>query len=372
MTWRKNLSQVVSLIDFPYGYTVTIWASGAIAVTHFGNLALVTIFLFLLGAVTGYLTLAAITYRLVGPALPGRAPTVALLNGMAVIAASAASLVCTLITWPPIGYFAASFVATTTYALSLTALINLAGRRQAPTAAEADDKESNPASSEPLEAAVTSHTDPQVLKQMLEAQLCLLDCCIEQREATVMFVDIRGYTALSEALAPRQIKPLLDRYYTLVTGIVQKQGGAVFKFLGDGVLVVFASAVSGDTTDANAAVAAAQELLQTAVKSPNGSGWPAISIGLGLERGPVAIGNIGSISLMDYTVVGDTVNVASRLAGLAGGGQVLMGPGLISVLPPLPVQALPAIQLKGKRHPLTVYIFTDRWSGPEPARKEPP
>lgn len=358
MMWRKDLSQVVSLIDLPYGYSVTIWAAGAIAITHFESLTLLTIFLFLLGAVAAYLTLAITTYRLVETTPLGLTPAVALLNGVAIVAASVTSLVCTLITWAPFGYFVASFVATTTYALSLTTLIRLAGHQQAPTAAGAAEAPAAvpPA---PLEAAVTHHVDPQVLKQMLEAQLCLLDCCIEQREATVMFVDIRGYTALSERLAPRQIKPILDDYYALVTRVVQAHGGAVFKFLGDGVLVIFASPAQGDTKDAGAAIAAVRNLLQAVTFLPNGSGEVTLTLGAGLERGLVAVGNIGSNDLMDYTVVGDTVNVASRLAGLAKGGQVLLGSGVVAALPHLPVQALPPVQLKGKREAQTVYALTD-------------
>ncbi|MFQ5616692.1 MAG: adenylate/guanylate cyclase domain-containing protein, partial [Anaerolineales bacterium] len=76
------------------------------------------------------------------------------------------------------------------------------------------------------------------------------------------------------------------------------------------------------------------------------------------------VGNIGSEKVMDYTVVGDTVNVASRLAGLAGGGQVLLGSGLVSALPHLPVQTLPPVQLKGKREAQTVYTLANNRNPP--------
>ncbi|HEV8325070.1 MAG TPA: adenylate/guanylate cyclase domain-containing protein [Myxococcota bacterium] len=139
-----------------------------------------------------------------------------------------------------------------------------------------------------------------------------------QREVTVLFSDIRGFTAIAETLAPRDVLALLDEYFGHMAQVVKGRDGMVNKFLGDGLLAVWG--VPDRTTDhAERAVRAALDM-RTALAELNcarvARGEPAIEIGIGLHTGTVAAGMLGGADQGEYTVIGDAVNVASRIEGL--------------------------------------------------------
>jgi adenylate cyclase len=129
-----------------------------------------------------------------------------------------------------------------------------------------------------------------------------------------MFVDIRGFTAAASIRTPQQVVDRLDTAFAVLVDIVDRNGGIVNKFLGDGFLALF-GAPFDDPNAAERAVAAAREMLAAIEEQNAGSDWP-LRIGIGLHLGNVVAGNVGSPRRKEYTVIGDTVNLASRIETL--------------------------------------------------------
>ncbi|HWB20789.1 MAG TPA: adenylate/guanylate cyclase domain-containing protein [Phycisphaerales bacterium] len=140
----------------------------------------------------------------------------------------------------------------------------------------------------------------------------------ELREVTVLFSDIRGFTSMAERLEPIAVVGLLNAYHTAMSDIVFQHGGTLDKFIGDGLMAYFGAPVS-QPDHASRAVACAlamQERLAEMNVVRQSQGLPALRIGIGLHSGPVVLGDIGSPQQHDCTIVGDTVNVASRMEQL--------------------------------------------------------
>jgi adenylate cyclase len=144
-------------------------------------------------------------------------------------------------------------------------------------------------------------------------------------EATVLFVDIRGFTSLSEGKPPEWIVDLLNEYFTRVTEVVNKNNGHVNKFAGDGAVAVFGAPLPHPQHALNAVNAALG--IQEEMKKLNGEKRMEgilLEVGVGINSGEMVAGSIGSEERREYTVIGDSVNVSSRLTSLAEGGQILM------------------------------------------------
>ena len=144
-------------------------------------------------------------------------------------------------------------------------------------------------------------------------------------EATVLFVDIRGFTTLSEDKEPESIVELLNDYFTRVTDIVIKHGGHINKFLGDEAMAIFGTPVP-NPQHADAAVRAALDIQEEIVRFDREKKMKdvTIQVGVGVNSGVMVAGNLGSEKRMEYTVIGDNVNVASRLTSLAKSGEILI------------------------------------------------
>ena len=139
----------------------------------------------------------------------------------------------------------------------------------------------------------------------------------ETRELTIYFSDLEGFTALSEGLAPDALVELLNAYLTVITEVIEAQGGFVDKYIGDAIVAVF-GAPHRDPDHAAHAVAAAlagQRALAALNARHAASGRPPLRQRIGLNTGPVVVGNIGSQRRFNYTVTGDAVNLAARLEG---------------------------------------------------------
>ena len=134
---------------------------------------------------------------------------------------------------------------------------------------------------------------------------------------TVLFSDIRGFTSLSETMSAQQVSELLNEYFSEMEPIVSKYNGIINKFIGDAVMAVFGEPIQDENHPINA-VRCGMEMLRKVDeldKKWQEEGKPSIQIGVGINTGEVFIGNIGSEKRMEYTVIGDTVNLASRLEG---------------------------------------------------------
>ena len=140
----------------------------------------------------------------------------------------------------------------------------------------------------------------------------------EEREVTVLFSDIRGFTSLSETVTATELVSVFNRYFTLITNEVFKNQGVLDKYIGDAIMA-FWGAPMADPLQADHALATAFGMIER-LKEFNEElvreGKPTIDIGVGLYTGPAVVGNIGAESRFDYTVIGDTVNTASRLEGV--------------------------------------------------------
>lgn len=146
------------------------------------------------------------------------------------------------------------------------------------------------------------------------------------QKVSVMFTDIRGFTQFSERTEPHRVVEILNEYFTRVTDVILDHGGMIDKYIGDAVMAVFGVPIS-KRNDAENAVQSAiqiQRLIAEMNRDAARRGRPDLAVGIGINTGVVTAGNIGSPSRLDYTVVGDAVNIASRLMANAEGGQILI------------------------------------------------
>ena len=176
-----------------------------------------------------------------------------------------------------------------------------------------------------------------------------------RNEATVVFVDIRGFTAYSEVKEPEQIVDVLNEYFEVATQAIRDHGGYVDKFICDSVLGVFVFPVFHENHPERA-VRAAIKMLQLFQKERPGKSDLFKAVGIGINTGVVVSGNIGSQDKMEYTVIGDTVNVASRLNGLAGPGEIIISKSVWCAVEKLfRIEALPPRTIKGRAEPIEIY-----------------
>jgi adenylate cyclase len=175
----------------------------------------------------------------------------------------------------------------------------------------------------------------------------------ERCRATMLFCDIRGYTAFAESHEPDLVVEVLNFYFQHLTGIVKEYQGDIDKFVGDQILAVF----TGEAAEANAVRCA---LAMQAKMGELGADRPSwhLAVGIGISTGEVVRGAMGSLDRMDYTVLGDAVNLAARLCARAERGQVLVSRSTYDAVAGaagLFIEPLAPIQVKGKRDPVMVY-----------------
>jgi adenylate cyclase len=177
-------------------------------------------------------------------------------------------------------------------------------------------------------------------------------------EATILFADIRGFTAYAENRDPKAVVAMLNTYFEIATRAILDYGGYVDKFIGDCVLGVFGVPVLRKD-HVERAVRASLELMRQLQQQTNHDNPFLSSVGIGIHTGHIVSGNIGSQSKMEYTVIGDTVNLASRLSGLAAPGEILVTGEVYQHLGQL-ITAAPAgsRDIKGKTAPVKTYRIT--------------
>jgi adenylate cyclase len=180
-------------------------------------------------------------------------------------------------------------------------------------------------------------------------------------KVSVLFADIRGFTPLSEALPPERIVEILNEYFTRVTEVIFEHGGTLDKYLGDGLMALFGAPVSKGNDSVNAVRAALgiQQLMTELNQEGTNRGWPDLRVGIGVNTGVVTAGNIGSPKRIDYTVIGDAVNVSSRLCSNAHPGQILISETTAAEIDGIfQLNSLEPLQLKGKSRPFPVFSVT--------------
>jgi class 3 adenylate cyclase len=189
------------------------------------------------------------------------------------------------------------------------------------------------------------------------AELYLPQTSAGSREISVLFADLQGFTAFSEMHQPDEVGRMLNEYFAVaVPAVTSPYGGDVDRIIGDALMVTFNK--RGDQPDhaeraAGAGLALQMETSRVAEQHP---GWPRFRVGI--NSGQVSVSLLGAAGGRTHTIVGDTVNIASRIEGQAPPGAVAIGPDTKALLPEAVTTRLGRLELKGKQEPLEVHLLT--------------
>jgi adenylate cyclase len=181
----------------------------------------------------------------------------------------------------------------------------------------------------------------------------------ESREMSVLFSDVRGFTTLSEGFSPRELTRLMNDVLTPLTDVIQQKRGTLDKYMGDAIMA-FWGAPLFDPNHAPRAVEAALQMVECTKRLAAdfaSRGWPEIHIGVGISSGLMNVGNMGSQYRMAYTVLGDTVNLGSRLESLTSryGVDIIVSGATAKLCPDLAFRELDLVKVKGKNAPVAIY-----------------
>ena len=197
---------------------------------------------------------------------------------------------------------------------------------------------------------------PEIAEELMSKEIELGG---EECEVTVLFTDIRGFTSLCEGKSPRQILTLLNEYFTALTGVIEVNGGVVDKYIGDAVMALFGAPVRhADAASRAVRTAMGMEAaLATVNREYAARGASPIHIGVGINTDEVVVGNMGSQSRLNYTVIGDGVNLASRLEGLTKhyGATVVVSDTTRAAAPGFVYQELDRVRVKGRSEPVRIF-----------------
>ncbi|OSM05234.1 CHASE2 domain-containing protein [Magnetofaba australis] len=182
----------------------------------------------------------------------------------------------------------------------------------------------------------------------------------ESREMSVLFSDVRGFTTISEGLKPDELTQLMNAFLTPMTRVIHENRGTIDKYMGDAIMAFWGAPIQDDQH--------AEHALQSAFKMIEGmrklseefktKGWPELKIGVGINTGPMNVGNMGSEFRMAYTVLGDAVNLGSRLEGLTKqyGVEIIIGETTEAHVRDVALcRDLDRVRVKGKAEPVTIY-----------------
>ena len=205
---------------------------------------------------------------------------------------------------------------------------------------------------EKYRSVLNAVADRAVAERLIENREALSG---ELRSVSVLFCDIRGFTALSERMPPQELIVLLNTHMTTMTRLAYEHGGIVDKFVGDLIMVLFGAPVSTGR-DAEQAVACARAMLAERRRmNESGEGMP-LEVGIGIATGDVVAGCMGSDQRLSYTVLGHRVNLASRLCSVAGPGEIMTDAETMRALGEgARVEAMPPMRLKGMSDPVEVF-----------------
>src|SRR5205823_156570 len=195
---------------------------------------------------------------------------------------------------------------------------------------------------------------PSVVEQLINdpgsVQLGGVRC-----EVSVLFADIRGFTGISERFEPEEVVSILNSYLSCATEVILGAGGTLDKFLGDGVMAFFNAPLpqEGHVLSAVRAALEMQTRIRELAAGPSGG---RVGCGVGINTGEAIVGNIGTAEVMNYTIIGDVVNVAARLQAEARAGEVLLSDVAYQhIAGAVEVEELGSIHVKGRAQPVVIY-----------------
>jgi adenylate cyclase len=189
-----------------------------------------------------------------------------------------------------------------------------------------------------------------------------------ERRASILFTDIRDFTNIAESMAPTDLVQMLNDYFSRMSPIIDKEGGVIDKYIGDAIMAVFGAPVEfpDDALRAVRAGAAMIKELSAFNTERTALGLPPINIGMGINCGTVVAGNIGSESRLNYTIIGDPVNLASRLEGLTRlyeVGMIVSEDVAARVTGEFPLRELDLVRVKGKAGGSRIFQVITEQSG---------
>jgi adenylate cyclase len=196
----------------------------------------------------------------------------------------------------------------------------------------------------------------------------------DKKDLSVLFSDIRGFTTVSEQLTPEELVHLLNEYLTAMTALVFKYGGLLDKYMGDAIMAVFGAPLDQPDHAKRACLTAMGMMteLRKLQKKWTDEGKPVLNIGIGINSGDMVVGNMGSEMRFDYTVMGDSVNLGSRLEGINkeyGTNIVISEFTYEQVKDTLSCRELDSVRVKGKLLPVRIYELlgekkdSNKWDG---------
>ena len=214
-------------------------------------------------------------------------------------------------------------------------------------------------SKEKVKSAMGKYMSEDVMKRVMQ-NIDNLGLGGKKATVTVLFADIRGFTSMSETMSAQQVSEILNEYFTEMEPIITKYNGIINKFIGDAVMAIFGEPIQDKNHAANAVRCGYEMLLKVKElqKKWAEEGKPKIEIGIGINTGEVFVGNIGSENRMEYTVIGDTVNLASRLESY---NKVYKTKMLISsstyetTKSFIDVMKISDVEIRGKSHRMNIY-----------------
>lgn len=209
-----------------------------------------------------------------------------------------------------------------------------------------------------LKSTFKKYVSKQIVDQLLENDE-MLNLGGQEQEATILFSDIRGFTSMSETMVPNEVVETLNDYFNLMIEIIFKYNGTLDKIIGDALMVIYGAPNSTDKDTENAVLTAIEmqeKLIEFNQRRIIHSKLP-ITIGIGINRGRVISGNIGSRQQMNFTVIGDSVNLASRLCSAAKADEIIVSDTVwenIKINKSLKSRKLSPVKVKGKARPINI------------------
>lgn len=194
----------------------------------------------------------------------------------------------------------------------------------------------------------------------------------DEDDVAILFCDIRGFTSLSERMTPQELMKFLNSYFLRMNDPIHQNGGFIDKFIGDAIMALFDNPSGTNADKAQDAIKAAIDLraaLNIYNQHRSNSNYPPIDVGIGIHFGPVIIGTVGSDDRMDTTVIGDSVNIAYRIEGLAPklGADIIVTSQLLETAKAkgrFTYRILDWVKVKGREQPVEIYELLDHLPAP--------
>ena len=181
-----------------------------------------------------------------------------------------------------------------------------------------------------------------------------------ESDVTILFSDIRGFTSMSEKLSPTQIVKLLNKYFQSMINVVFKYNGTLDKIVGDELMVLYGVPLKNPEDTDNSVKTAIEMFVQLDKFNDRivKDGFKPFKIGIGINKGKAVSGNIGSEQQMNYTVIGDTINLGARLCSSAKSGEILISRAVKeNISDKYDFKQIPSIEVKGKAKPIDIWLY---------------